>query len=95
MNQDSGLFIEALQRQDLAALRKVPKADLHNHFMLGGDRKWIRENCGIQIDPVTQPLASMAEMDQCPFRRPQRPADHVGSDAAPGCQGWRTGAGNR
>lgn len=64
MNQDSGLFIEALQRQDLAALRKVPKADLHNHFMLGGDRKWIRENCGIQIDPVTQPLASMAEMDQ-------------------------------
>lgn len=49
MNQDSRLFIEALQRQDLAALRKVPKADLHNHFMLGGDRKWIRENCGIQI----------------------------------------------
>lgn len=42
MNQDSGLFIEALQRQDLAALRKVPKADLHN-LHARGDRKWIGE----------------------------------------------------
>lgn len=35
----SQAFIEALVNKDLAALRKVPKADLHNHFSLGGNRE--------------------------------------------------------
>ena len=43
MNEASVLFKAALRAGDLAALRKIPKADLHNHFMLGGDREWIAE----------------------------------------------------
>ena len=41
MNEASALFKAALCAGDLAALRQIPKADLHNHFMLGGDREWI------------------------------------------------------
>ena len=31
-------FIEALKSKDLEAIRNFPKADLHNHFVLGGNR---------------------------------------------------------
>lgn len=36
MAGDSRKFITALKDNDLAAVREVPKADLHNHFVLGG-----------------------------------------------------------
>lgn len=42
MNESSALFKAALHAGDLAALRQIPKADLHNHFMLGGDRNGLR-----------------------------------------------------
>ena len=38
MEGDSRKFITALKDNDLAAVREVPKADLHNHFVLGGSR---------------------------------------------------------
>lgn len=64
MNEASALFKAALRAGDLAALRQIPKADLHNHFMLGGDREWIAEHWGVRIEAIQAPLKSMAEMDQ-------------------------------
>lgn len=59
---DSEKFIAALQSRDLAALRQIPKADLHNHFVLGGSREYLRQKTGVQILPVAGTLHSMAEM---------------------------------
>ena len=60
MNHD---FIEALEKGDLEAIRKIPKADLHNHFVLGGSRKFIKDKTGYEIYPITSPLNAMREMD--------------------------------
>ena len=60
MNHD---FIEALEKGDLEAIRKIPKADLHNHFVLGGSREFIKDKTGCEIYPITSPLNSMREMD--------------------------------
>ena len=42
-------FIEALNSQDLEKIRKFPKADLHNHFVLGGSREYIFNKTGYKI----------------------------------------------
>lgn len=55
-------FIEALKIGDMEAIRKCPKADLHNHFVLGGSRKYLLEHSGRDISPITEPLNSMDEM---------------------------------
>jgi len=55
-------FQTALEAGDIDALRKVPKSDLHNHFVMGGGRAFIRERTGVDIAPLDRPLASMAEM---------------------------------
>ncbi len=60
MNHD---FIEALEKGDLEAIRKITKADLHNHFVLGGSREFIKDKTGYEIYPITSPLNSMREMD--------------------------------
>ncbi len=60
MNHD---FIEALEKGNLEAIRKIPKADLHNHFVLGGSREFIKDNTGYEIYQITSPLNSMREMD--------------------------------
>lgn len=57
-------FIKALEENDLDLLRKVPKADLHNHFVLGGNREYIYEKTGFKIDCITKPLASMNQMHE-------------------------------
>lgn len=56
-------FAEALQKQDLDVLRTFPKSDLHNHFVLGGNREFLFQKTGHAIAPITRPLASMSEMD--------------------------------
>ena len=56
-------FIEALEKGNLEAIRKIPKADLHNHFVLGGSREFIKDKTGYEIYPITSPLNSMREMD--------------------------------
>lgn len=56
-------FIEALKSGDLNKVRSFPKADLHNHFVLGGSRDYIFRNTGYEIEPITAPLRSMSEMD--------------------------------
>lgn len=55
-------FTDALIDGDIAAIRKCPKADLHNHFVLGGSRKFLFEHSGRDIRPITNPLNSMDEM---------------------------------
>lgn len=55
-------FAAALESGDLAAVRAWPKADLHNHGFLSGDRELIRLRTGRDIAPLAAPLGSMAEM---------------------------------
>ncbi len=35
---------------------------MHNHFVLGGSRKYLFEHSGLDIRPITKPLNSMDEM---------------------------------
>lgn len=55
-------FTDALEQGNLEALRECPKADLHNHFVLGGSRKYLKEQTGRDIRPITEPLHSMNDM---------------------------------
>ena len=55
-------FTEALIRGDIAAVRSCPKADLHNHFVLGGSRAYLRAHTGKEIRPLDRPIHSMDEM---------------------------------
>ena len=56
-------FIEALKSENLGAIRSFPKADLHNHFVLGGNREYLFEKTGYEINPISKTLNSMNEMD--------------------------------
>ena len=56
-------FIEALELGKIEEIRRFPKADLHNHFVLGGNREYIYNKTGYAIEPVDRPLRSMSEMD--------------------------------
>ena len=55
-------FVDALKSGDLEALRRCPKADLHDHFVLGGSRRFLAEHTGREIRPIERPLHSMEEM---------------------------------
>ena len=46
----SKMFIQGLKEFDLNKIKKVPKADLHNHFVLGGNRNYIKKKTGITLD---------------------------------------------
>ena len=56
-------FVEALKSENLDLIKSFPKADLHNHFVLGGNRNYILEKTGYEITPIAIPLKSMSEMD--------------------------------
>ena len=43
-------------------IRRCPKSDLHNHFVLGGSRHFLREYSGRDILPIKHQLHSMDEM---------------------------------
>ena len=55
-------FLNALRLGDLNAVRRCPKADLHNHFVLGGSRRFLREYANKDIQPIKKPIRSMDEM---------------------------------
>lgn len=59
---ESEQFIDALERRDLQAIRGCAKADLHTHGYLAANRDFVRERTGRDIVPLSQSLASMAEM---------------------------------
>lgn len=56
-------FTKALKSGNLENIRRFPKADLHNHFVLGGSRDYIYRKTGYDIKPITKPLNSMRDMD--------------------------------
>ncbi len=45
-------FTDALEQRNLEELRKYPKADLHNHFVLGGNRRFLYQVTGKKIEPL-------------------------------------------
>ena len=55
-------FVSALKQGNLEKIRACPKSDLHNHFVLGGSRQYLRQMTGIKIEPVKRPLSSIDEM---------------------------------
>ena len=55
-------FIDELKQENIEGIRRFPKADLHNHFVLGGSRKYLHEHKGVNIEPIKKPLHSMDEM---------------------------------
>lgn len=55
-------FTDALIQEDLEAVRGCPKVDLHNHFVLGGSRKFLRDYSGKDIQPIKKPIHSIDEM---------------------------------
>lgn len=55
-------FVNALKQGDLEKIKLCPKADLHNHFVLGGSRRYLKQLTGVEITPVKTPLSSMNEM---------------------------------
>lgn len=55
-------FIDELKQENIEGIRKFPKADLHNHFVLGGCRKYLREHIGENIQAIKKPLHSMNDM---------------------------------
>ena len=63
-------FAAALQRGDMDAVRRAPKADLHIHGYGGGDRAFVQERTGVDIAPVDRVLRSMAEMHAFVEERP-------------------------
>lgn len=55
-------FINSLILNDIESLRRIPKADLHNHFYLGGNREYIYRKTGKKISSLNHKLNSMDEM---------------------------------
>ena len=60
----SEAFIKALKDGDTERVKQIPKADSHNHFVLGGSRAFIRERKGLVIPALEGILESMQEMDR-------------------------------
>jgi hypothetical protein len=55
-------FEDALGTGDIAAIRRVPKSDLHTHATLGGNRAFVRERTGLDVTPLDRVLGSMSDM---------------------------------
>ena len=62
MSDCDKLFISAIENRDTQTLKLIPKADLHNHFFLGGNREYINKRLGITIPRLSNKLHSMDEM---------------------------------
>ena len=52
-------FAAALEAGDVAALRAIPKADLHNHVTFGGNRDFVRERTGVDVARLDQVLRAL------------------------------------
>ncbi|MGI6621213.1 MAG: adenosine deaminase [Bacillota bacterium] len=62
MSGHSKRFMDALEANDLDAVRQVPKSDLHNHFVLGGSREYIFRQTGIRMPSLDRTLHSIHDM---------------------------------
>jgi adenosine deaminase len=55
-------FQQALKAEDLEAIRRCPKTDLHNHGWAGAEPESVAAILGREYEPIGQRLASMDEM---------------------------------
>jgi adenosine deaminase len=55
-------FVDCLHNSDFSGIKNIPKSDLHNHFVLGGNREFIFRKSGIKIPFLEGNLQSMQEM---------------------------------
>ena len=55
-------FMEALINYDIDKIKAIPKSDLHNHFVLGGSREYIKRKTGCEIPFFNGVLSSMDDM---------------------------------
>lgn len=55
-------FETALTCNDIEAVRRCPKADLHTHNFAKADRAYVYEKTGRDVEPITTPLTSMDAM---------------------------------
>lgn len=58
----SNEFINALRNNDINALKRVAKSDLHNDFVLGGNREQLFRSTGVNVEPCHSILNSMDSM---------------------------------
>lgn len=58
----SAAFMAALEAGDLEGVRRAPKAEAHTHGPFGGDRAWLAQQSGRDIEPLATPLTSMDDM---------------------------------
>ena len=56
------VFQQALRAEDLDAIRRCPKTDLHNHGWAGADPASVGEILGMRVAPLDHKLTSMDEM---------------------------------
>ena len=61
IDDNSNVFIEALEKNDVDLMKKIPKAEFHNHSALGCDRKLLIKY-GVHI-PKFEEINSIEEMD--------------------------------
>lgn len=59
---ESERFVAALERNDLDAIRALPKGDLHNHSWLGGRRSYIEARTGLKLSPPPQRLDGLSDL---------------------------------
>jgi len=62
MDDDSSIFKQGLIRNDLEALRKIPKSDLHNHQSRGANKHDLEKWLNVEIPPFVK-ANSVSEMD--------------------------------
>lgn len=62
MDSYSSLFIKALIENDLEALRKIPKSDLHNHQSRAANKHDLEQWLKVKLPPF-QKVNSLMEMD--------------------------------
>src|SRR3984893_14554106 len=55
-------FQQALKAEDLEAIRRCPKTDLHNHGWAGADPASVERIVGAKCAPLDHKLTSMEEM---------------------------------
>ncbi len=56
-------FIKALESNNLYAVRKIPKSDLHNHITRGGNKRYIEKWVDVSI-PKCPKLKDLGEMNK-------------------------------
>lgn len=60
-------FIDALKQKDLKKIRACPKGDLHDHFVLGGSRRYLRRTAGVRLQQAKRPRPAHCEEKPCAF----------------------------